>query len=111
MERLVRRQLARGAPQRHHIANRKRAHLPPLQLFAADDDFKNPIMRFIKPQKDYTTKPPTLTTPAQLVFTSRAEELRDTVVMSFLFLEKTRRTRQNSSQNMADVMGTPALSI
>ena len=35
----------------------------------------------------------------------------DTVVTSFLFLEKNRRAIDNSTQNKADVLGTPDVSL
>ncbi|EMD33548.1 hypothetical protein CERSUDRAFT_56545 [Gelatoporia subvermispora B] len=77
-----------------------------LELFSVEDGFKDPIAHFIKMKKDYSTRPPTESTPAQLVFTSRGEEIRDTVVISFLFLEKTRRMKKDLSQN---VMGIPGM--
>lgn len=43
--------------------------------------------------------------------TDRALEIRDEVVMSFLFLEKTRRTNDTSIQSKADVLGTPSISV
>jgi hypothetical protein len=43
--------------------------------------------------------------------TDRALEIRDQVVMSFLFLEKSRRTLDISVQSAADVSGTPDMSF
>ncbi|OCH95389.1 hypothetical protein OBBRIDRAFT_576072 [Obba rivulosa] len=81
-----------------------------LELFTVDDDYKQPIARFLKPHKDHSTDPPTVS-PAQLVLDTRAVEIRNTVIISFLLLEKTRRTRETSTQNKADVLGTPALNV
>ncbi|OCH89208.1 hypothetical protein OBBRIDRAFT_794480 [Obba rivulosa] len=67
-----------------------------LELFTAEDGYKQPIARFMKPRKDCSTTPPTTVASARLVLDSRAVELRDTVVTSFLFLEKTRRIKENS---------------
>ncbi|OCH95390.1 hypothetical protein OBBRIDRAFT_788274 [Obba rivulosa] len=64
-----------------------------LILFSAEDGYKQPIARFLKPSKDHTTNSPT-PLPAQLVLNSRAAEMQDTVVVSFLLLEKTRRLRE-----------------
>ncbi|KAI0635653.1 hypothetical protein C8Q77DRAFT_1098810 [Trametes polyzona] len=78
-----------------------------LELFAEDDGFKEPIARFTKSRKDHASG---TTTPATLTLTGRAAEIRDVVVISFLFLEKTRRTNETASQNRADVLSTPVLS-
>ncbi len=77
-----------------------------LQLFAEDDGFKEPISRFFKSRKDHKTGK---VESAQLAFTVRALEIRDTVVLSFLFLEKGRRVNENTSQNVGDVLGAPPL--
>lgn len=63
------------------------------QLLSAEDNYKQSLARFCPPSKDYTTDPPT-PLPAQLVLDSRALEIQDTVVLSFLLLEKTRRLRE-----------------
>ena len=44
-----------------------------------------------------------------LVLNQRAVEIQDTVVTSFLFLEKSRRTNERTEMNAADVRGAPAL--
>ncbi|EMD34069.1 hypothetical protein CERSUDRAFT_86827 [Gelatoporia subvermispora B] len=62
-------------------------------LLSAEDNYKQSLARFCPPSKDYTTDPPT-PLPAQLVLDSRALEIQDTVVLSFLLLEKTRRLRE-----------------
>ncbi|OCH85926.1 hypothetical protein OBBRIDRAFT_784114 [Obba rivulosa] len=82
-----------------------------LELFTAEDGYKQPIARFIKPRKDYSTTPPMIVTSAQLMLDSRAVVIRDTVVISFLFLEKTRRIRETSTQNKADVLGTQRINF
>ncbi|KAI0360162.1 hypothetical protein OH77DRAFT_1434456 [Trametes cingulata] len=76
-------------------------------LFSEDDGFKEPIARFLKSVRgrgDGTDR------PATLLLTARAVQIRDTVVTSFLFLEKGRRTNETTSQNSADVLATPVLS-
>ncbi|KAI9061052.1 hypothetical protein FKP32DRAFT_1576421 [Trametes sanguinea] len=78
-----------------------------LELYAADDGYKEPIARFRKSRTDRTTG---THTPATLLLTARALELRDTVVLSFLFLERRRRTNEAEVQSRGDVLGTPALS-
>ena len=82
-------------------------HTLPSQLFTEDDGFKAPIAKFVRSRKDPKTG--TLA-PANLLLTARALELRDDIVCSFLFLEKTRRVNQTTSQRSADVLATPALS-
>ena len=77
------------------------------QLFAEDDGYKEPIARFLRARKDHATG---ARLPASLVLTDRAAQIRDDVVISFLFLEKTRRTNEIASQSRADVLSTPALS-
>lgn len=99
----------------HPIIDRPTTHAdhpetpPPAhwQLFAEDDGFKAPIAKFARSRKDHATG---TTTPATLTLTARALELRDDVVCSFLFLEKTRRVNETTSQRSADVLATPALS-
>ena len=70
------------------------------QLFTEDDGFETPIAKFVRSRKDSETR--TLV-PANLLLTARALELRDDVVCSFLFLEKTRRVDENASLRSADV--------
>ncbi|EJC98638.1 uncharacterized protein FOMMEDRAFT_96132 [Fomitiporia mediterranea MF3/22] len=71
-----------------------------------EDAPDSPIAQFQKsrPRADPST-------PARLLITPRAQEIMDTVVISFLFLEKRRRATENSTQNRADVLGTPALNL
>ncbi|KAI0787947.1 hypothetical protein C8Q74DRAFT_1196903 [Fomes fomentarius] len=78
-----------------------------LELFAEDDGYKEPIARFVKPRKEHKTGK---VTPATLLFTARALQIRDDVVISFLFLEKSRRENETTSQNVGDVLSAPALS-
>ncbi|KAK0204761.1 hypothetical protein DFS33DRAFT_691339 [Desarmillaria ectypa] len=70
-----------------------------------EDDKVQPISRFQKPRRtaDSTYM------PAQLIFDERGEEIRDLVVISFLVLEKSRREREHSTMNRADVLAQPAL--
>ena len=74
------------------------------QLFAEDDGYREPIARFLRARKAEPMR------PAQLVLTARGEEILDIVVISFLFLEKSRRTNETSSQNCVDAWSTPPLS-
>ncbi|KAI0833333.1 hypothetical protein BC628DRAFT_1308624 [Trametes gibbosa] len=86
------------------------------ELYAEDDGYKEPIARFARSRPDRastggaTTTTTTTMTPATLVLTARAAEVRDLVVLSFLFLEKTRRTNERAAQSRADVLCAPAFS-
>ncbi|KAH9856603.1 hypothetical protein C2E23DRAFT_866008 [Lenzites betulinus] len=77
------------------------------ELYTEDDGFKEPIARFARSRVDRASGS---RTPATLVLTARAAEVRDIVVISFLFLEKTRRTNETASQSRADVLSVPVLS-
>ncbi|KAI9000592.1 hypothetical protein BD414DRAFT_6328 [Trametes punicea] len=81
-----------------------------LELFSEDDNFTEPIARFLKSRKDRRESGEIWTTPATLVLTPRAVEIRDTVVISFLFLEKSRRTNETASQSAADALAAPPFS-
>ena len=74
------------------------------QLYAEDFSSTDPIAKFIRSNRR-------IAKPARLVLCARSLEVQDDVVMSFLFLEKSRRATDNSTQNKADVLGTPAVSI
>ena len=80
-----------------------------MQLYADDSPNKQPIAQFSRSHKgnNFGTDP----YPAKLAMTGRALEIRDEVVMSFLFLEKTRRKMDRSVQSKADVLGTPDFSV
>ncbi|TBU40530.1 hypothetical protein BD309DRAFT_967293 [Dichomitus squalens] len=78
-----------------------------LELFAEDDGYKEPIARSIRSLR---ARDGGLQQPTQLLLTERAVQVRDVVVISFLFLEKGRRVNEKTSQNMADVMAAPPLS-
>ncbi|KAI0661467.1 hypothetical protein C8Q70DRAFT_910873 [Cubamyces menziesii] len=78
-----------------------------LELFSEDDRFQQPIAQFRKSRRDPASG---TVAPAALLLTARAQEIRDTVVISFLFLEKSRRTNETTSQNVADVLSAPAMS-
>ena len=74
-----------------------------IQLYADDADPSSPIARFQMSRKSSDR-------PAALLLDARALEIRDIVVLSFLFLEKSRRATHNSTQHKADVLGTPYVS-
>ncbi|EKM58061.1 uncharacterized protein PHACADRAFT_252049 [Phanerochaete carnosa HHB-10118-sp] len=96
------------------------------ELCCADDNYLSIIARFQRSRR--VTSPSSLTaepnastpslaptpvnptwTPAVLVLTPRAQQIQDTVVVSFLFLEKTRRINETEHQTRADVLGTAVL--
>lgn len=97
------------------------------QLYCADDNFTSTIARFhpshrIPPSQLIANAPsnaldstPTLVeppssgrTPATLELAPRAVEIQDLVVTSFLFLEKSRRTNENTTENMGHGVGVPS---
>ncbi|KAL4252332.1 hypothetical protein ABKN59_002573 [Abortiporus biennis] len=82
-----------------------------LELYNEDDKYKDPIAKFHKrrrlPNPEDSSKPP-IWTESKLILTERAAEIQDLVVASFLFLEKSRRTNETTSQNRADVTLMPA---
>ena len=80
-------------------------HTVRAQLFAEDDGFKEPIARFVRSRKETKSA---AASPANLLLTARALEIRDDVVCSFLFLEKTRRVNETTQQRSSDVLSTPA---
>ncbi|KAF8060713.1 hypothetical protein FPV67DRAFT_1655373 [Lyophyllum atratum] len=65
------------------------------QLFAEDDN-KEPLVRFHKSRTVQNGRQ-----PARLVMDSRGVEIQDIAVVSFLVLEKSRRSRENSTLNRA----------
>ncbi|TCD60900.1 hypothetical protein EIP91_009310 [Steccherinum ochraceum] len=75
-----------------------------LELHASDT--KKPIAFFHKRRRVPNTEPPAWTEP-KLIMDSRAKQIQDTVVISFLFLEKNRRIFERTSQNAADVRTLP----
>ncbi|TDL26379.1 hypothetical protein BD410DRAFT_812844 [Rickenella mellea] len=77
-----------------------------LQLFAGDTSKTEPIARYVKSRKAIPGPSGRAAIPATIILAPRALEIRDEVVMSCLFLEKTRRSNENSSQNFADAYGT-----
>lgn len=99
-----------------------------LQLYCADDNFASTIARFhrsrripmsqmnstnVDPMESSISLAPTLVdppasgkTPAVLELAPRAVEIQDLVVVSFLFLEKVRRTNEKEHQNRADSLGS-----
>ncbi|CCM00080.1 uncharacterized protein FIBRA_02107 [Fibroporia radiculosa] len=74
-----------------------------LELYTADDNFRQTIARFHKSYIDRKVDPPALV-PAKLLLLPRANEIRDIVVSSFLFLERSRRTGEISIVNRADAI-------
>ena len=78
-----------------------------LQLYS-EEDKTNPIARFHRSRRILDKSTATQKwTPARLDLDSRADGMRDDVVVSFLFLEKGRRARENSTMLRADALGTP----
>lgn len=74
----------------------------------------NPIARFKKSRRilgQSVSSSRLQFTPAQLVLDSRAEDVQELVVISFLVLEKSRRARENSTMNRADVLATPLTTV
>ena len=128
MERQFCRQIFRGRSQ--YLLTPRISLIPP-QLYTEDDNYKAVIARFNRSRRVYSSSPPASTdpaastpsltptlvdaqvvwTPATLVLTPRAAEIQDTVVTSFLFLEKTRRVNETEQMSRADVLGTPVVSV
>ncbi|KAG5650406.1 hypothetical protein H0H81_012372 [Sphagnurus paluster] len=74
----------------------------------AEGNKTEPLVRFHKSRTmwDHTVQPPTSRTePARLVMDSRGIAIQDMAVISFLVLEKSRRTRESSTLNRADAVG------
>ncbi|PSR74269.1 hypothetical protein PHLCEN_2v10013 [Hermanssonia centrifuga] len=104
------------------------------ELYTADDKYASPIARFHRPRLIHVplslesdpspndsavSSTPTLInskhrypqTPATLVLSSRAVQIQDTIVTSFLFLEKSHRINETEHQSRADVLGAPDISV
>ena len=93
-----------------------------VQLYTKDDDYAEPIARFDRARQRCEPAEKRCPSPspgagadvgaerAMLVLAGRALEIRDTVVISFLFLEKSHRTNDTASQSCADVSAIPPLS-
>ncbi|TDL26380.1 hypothetical protein BD410DRAFT_518885 [Rickenella mellea] len=75
-----------------------------LQLFAEDTSKTEPIARYVKSRKAIPGPSGRAAIPATIVLSPRALEIRDAVVMSCLFLEKSRRSNENSTVNRADAL-------
>lgn len=73
-----------------------------VQLLAKDDGYKEPIATFKKSQRNLGEDLPA--EPARLTLTARAVEVQDTVVLSFLFLERLRRGQARTEQSTADAL-------
>ena len=68
-----------------------------------------PIAAFNKSQVNRSNN---TSTPATLIMTARAREIADTVVVSFLFLEKRRRMRETSAQTRTqNPVGSSAMNV
>lgn len=65
------------------------------KLYAEDSPTKTPIARFQRPRRNDET-------PAMLLLTERAMEIKDTVIISWLFLEKSRRMMDAAANMMSD---------
>jgi hypothetical protein len=95
----------------HSIQVRLGMSLIHVQLYS-EEDKSRPIARFSKPllrlNRDTAVRE---YGPATFVLDSRGVGIQDLAVISFLFLEKSRRARENSTMNYADGSGVPALSI
>ncbi|KAF8577928.1 hypothetical protein K439DRAFT_1639308 [Ramaria rubella] len=78
-----------------------------MQLYAADTP-GGPIAAFCKSRIDPVKKVPI---PATFTMNARAREIADMCVMSFLFLEKKRRMRENVSLNRVKAMAEPGASL
>ncbi|KAF8071985.1 hypothetical protein FPV67DRAFT_1483395 [Lyophyllum atratum] len=72
------------------------------ELFAKDDK-KEPLVRFHKSRTVRNGRG--AAQAARLVMDTRGVEIQDIVVVSFLVLEKSRRSRENSSLNRATAAG------
>lgn len=59
------------------------------QLFAEDDKYVIPILKFKRESSD---------TPAQITLTARAMEIQDLAIVSLLFMEKNKRGRPDGSR-------------
>ncbi|CAL1716872.1 unnamed protein product [Somion occarium] len=69
--------------------------IAPIALFHAPRRLPNPEDKSLPP----------IWTKAKLILNTRAQEIQDLVVTSFLFLEKNRRMNETTSQNAADFRG------
>ncbi|TBU32514.1 hypothetical protein BD311DRAFT_714237 [Dichomitus squalens] len=78
------------------------AYANTLELFTKDDGYEEPIATFTKSRKNIGRDLPA--EPARLALTARAVEIQDTVVLSFLFLERLRRGQARTRQSTADAL-------
>lgn len=65
------------------------------KLYAEDSPTKTPIARFQRSRRNDEA-------PAMLLLTERAMEIKDTVIISWLFLEKSRRMMDAAANMMSD---------
>ncbi|KAH9831664.1 uncharacterized protein C8Q71DRAFT_861669 [Rhodofomes roseus] len=70
-----------------------------LELYAEDDGYKQPVAGFHKSIVDRRVSPPGVI-PATLRLAPRADEIRELLVCSFLFLENDRRAKEKSFGDM-----------
>ncbi|EJF64669.1 hypothetical protein DICSQDRAFT_133398 [Dichomitus squalens LYAD-421 SS1] len=88
-----------------------------LELYTKDDNYAEPIARFDRPQQRYEAGTRyagagTGAEPATLVLAGRALEIRDTVVISCLFLERARRKNESLEKSSAEALSTlPTLAV
>ncbi|KII89831.1 hypothetical protein PLICRDRAFT_52976 [Plicaturopsis crispa FD-325 SS-3] len=75
-----------------------------LECFASDDK-RNPVARFVKPKRymnDETDPPSRAESPATIHLDLRGADMQDLIVISWCFLEKSRRARERPTLNRAD---------
>ncbi|KAI0806280.1 hypothetical protein BC629DRAFT_1486675 [Irpex lacteus] len=83
------------------------------ELYSADDNFTSTIApnatsNALDSTPTLVDPPSSGRTPATLELAPRAIEIQDLVVISFLFLEKSRRTNENTTENMGHGVGVPS---
>ncbi|KAI1797382.1 hypothetical protein LXA43DRAFT_412119 [Ganoderma leucocontextum] len=87
--------------------------LSTLELYTKEDDYAEPIARFDRPQRRFEAGTRDARAgkggdpePARLVLAGRALEIRDMVVISFLFLERARRKNETLEKSSAEALST-----
>ncbi|KIJ28948.1 hypothetical protein M422DRAFT_269733 [Sphaerobolus stellatus SS14] len=70
-----------------------------MELYAEDKPEES-IIRFLPANKDFKTGE---ITTSKLILTERAAEIYELVIVSFLFLEKTRRRKEKEAERLASV--------
>ena len=88
-----------------------------MQFYTKDDNYAEPIARFDRPRPQHEAathyeKKGSSAEAATLVLAGRALEIRDTVVISFLFLERSRRKNESLEKRSAEALSTlPTLAV